>query len=395
MYNDRETYDEYDDDLRKFVNKDSYGSFDGEDEEIEDLYDYEFDNSMNEIDFSQASGRDFKKSFSNVSTKLKSVIAPEERKVIVQGVPKQKMFDSAPKRRPQRKKQVRRVVEPQKRVVERFTDDIPASASVPVDVPAPARKRRKNRPAPVRKQVFKQRPGSSAPRPQKDIEVTQGKFDLMGRPGKKISDVIVPTDRPVIVKGASDFIVSQKNDQIKNIGYYKGKKLKELILTFNNNSAVDFEMEVFNPSMPLAYLYSTAQNLNDKVQVAGGAVSYTDVLFNLLANPTFIPNCKFVFAGPSVFQQKSQALKITNSNIAGVEKIQPLNLDLQVDTMQVASDIVFFDLNSVMNRPFIPDGMDVIKYTVLAGMSVTMAFFYEQVSLKKVFYKQARKPGIL
>jgi hypothetical protein len=174
------------------------------------------------------------------------------------------------------------------------------------------------------------------------------------------------------------------------MGYYKGKKLKELVLIFNNQSALDFDLEIFNPSMPLDYLYSTSQNLNNKIQVAGGAVQYTDVLFNLLANPTLIPNCKFVFAGPQVTKQLSIPLETKNKQITGVEKIEPLNLALKIDTMQVAQDIVFFDMMQSINRPFIPDGMDIIKYTVLAGMTVTMAFFYEQVSLKKVFYKEAR-----
>ena len=58
--------------------------------------------------------------------------------------------------------------------------------------------------------------------------------------------------------------------------------------------------------------------------------------------------------------------------------------------MQVAKDIVFFDFFDTINRPYIPDGMDVIKYTVLPNMTVTMAFFYDQISLKKVFRKEAR-----
>jgi hypothetical protein len=43
-----------------------------------------------------------------------------------------------------------------------------------------------------------------------------------------------------------------------------------------------------------------------------------------------------------------------------------------------------------LGRPFIPDGMDVIEYKILAGNSVTMCFFYKQVSLKKVFIEEAR-----
>lgn len=231
----------------------------------------------------------------------------------------------------------------------------------------------------------------SVKRTIRDIPVKKN-ATIYGSQQRKIGKVIVPKDRPVIVEGISKFILSQnkKDTALKQVGYYKGKKLKELVLTFNNQSALDFDLEIFNPSMPLDYLYSTSQNLNNKIQVAGGAVQYTDVLFNLLANPTLIPNCKFVFAGPQVTKQISIPLEMKNKEITGTEKIEPLNLALKIDNMQVAQDIVFFDMMQSLNRPFIPDGMDVIKYKVLAGMTVTMAFFYEQVSLKKVFYEEAR-----
>jgi hypothetical protein len=35
--------------------------------------------------------------------------------------------------------------------------------------------------------------------------------------------------------------------------------------------------------------------------------------------------------------------------------------------------------------------MSVINYNVLAGNTVTMAFFYEQKSIKKLFFEEARK----
>lgn len=225
----------------------------------------------------------------------------------------------------------------------------------------------------------------------KEIPVNRS-AKIHGSKQKKISRVIVPNDQRVIVEGVNKFILSKdpKDDAIKNIGYHNGKKLNELVLIFNNNSGVDFDLEVFNPSQPLDYLYATSLNLNDKVQVAGGAVSYSDVLFNLLANPALIYNAKFVFAGPSMVQQISEPLIFKNKSIAGVEKVAPLNLSLQVDNMQVANDIVFFDVCANLNRPFIPDGMDVIKYNIKAGNSVTMAFFYKQISLKKVFFEEAR-----
>jgi hypothetical protein len=210
---------------------------------------------------------------------------------------------------------------------------------------------------------------------------------------KPISKVIVPSDKKVIVEGVSKFILSQKPEaeSIKTLGYYKGQKLNLMTLIFNNNSLLDFNLEVFNPSMPLDYLYSTSLNLNNKIQVAGGAVAYSDVLFNLLANPALFINAKFVVAGPQVQQQLSVPLQVINKSIEGVEKIDPVNIALQIDNMQVQNDMVVFDIMKNLNRPYIPDGMDVVSYKVLAGNTVTMSFWYKQVSLKKVFYKEARE----
>lgn len=212
---------------------------------------------------------------------------------------------------------------------------------------------------------------------------------------KKLAKVLVPRDRKVIVEGVNKFILNgdSKDDSIKNIGYYKGEKLNELVLTFNNNSALPFNLELFNPSMPMDYLQSTSLNLNDKIQVAGGEISYSDVLFNLLANPSLVVNAKFVFASPTptqTQQQIAQSLQVKNKQITGVEKIHPLSVQLKIDNLQVASDIVYFDLSKSLNRPFIPDGMDVIGYTVQPAVSVTMCFYYKQISLKKVFFNEAR-----
>lgn len=210
---------------------------------------------------------------------------------------------------------------------------------------------------------------------------------------KPISKVIVPSDKKVIVEGVSKFILSQKPEveSIKRLGYYKGQKLNQMTLIFNNNSLIDFNLELFNPSMPLDYLYNTSLNLNNKIQVAGGAVAYSDVLFNLLANPALFINAKIVVAGPQVQQQLSVPLQVINKSIEGVEKIDPVNIALQIDNMQVQNDMVVFDIIKNLNRPYVPDGMDVVSYKVLAGNTVTMNFWYKQVSLKKVFYKEARE----
>lgn len=201
--------------------------------------------------------------------------------------------------------------------------------------------------------------------------------------------IIVPSTQKVIVEGVDKFILDDDKCGIKNIGYYKCEKLKELIFTINNNSALDFDLNFFDPSMPLDYLYSTSGNLNNKIQVAGGVVSYSDVLFNILANPIHIINAKFLFAGATFQQQINQPLIFTNKSATGEQKIEPLQLQLEIDNMQVANDIVFFELDK-LGRPFIPNGMDIIKYKVLAGNTITFAFYYRQKDIRKLFYEEAR-----
>lgn len=217
---------------------------------------------------------------------------------------------------------------------------------------------------------------------------------IFGKKSNNIRDIKIPKDRKTIVNGVSNFILSQKHsaDSIKNIGYYKGKKLKKLLLTFNNNTALPFNLELFNPSMPLDYLYATSLNLNDKIQVGGNMsdISYSDVLFYLLANPTHIVNATFVFSGTALQQQISNPLIFKSKNTAGEEYIDPQLMQLNLDNMQVANDIVYFEVSKKLNRPFIPDGMDVIKYEVLPFMFITMCFYYEQKSLKRFFYEEAR-----
>jgi hypothetical protein len=211
---------------------------------------------------------------------------------------------------------------------------------------------------------------------------------------KKIARVLVPTDRKVIIEGVNKFILSQKptDDSVKNIGYYKGKKLKEMVFIFNNDTPNPFTIELFNPSAHTDYLYNTSQNLNDKIEVAGGQVAYSDVVYNLLANPTWIHNCKFTFGGALSAQQKSTPLQIIDRQITGQQYIEPLNLNLTVDNMQVNSDVIFFDISSTINRPFIPDGMDTIKYTILPNMSVVMGFYYEQVTQKDLYFAKSDTP---
>ena len=332
-----------------------------------DYYD-DFDNSLSDIYFSEIRGTSFKKNFAKVSRKLNTkVIAPDGRQVIVEGRGRNLNLP----------KSGQRVFAPEDREV---------------IIEGKTRRSMPNRP-------MTSKPKMASPnlmkarRSSQETQLSGGeKYNVRSKNPQKIAKVIVSDDKKVIIQGISDFILDKKgtSDAVKNIGYYKGKKLQDLVFTFNNDSALPFELELFNPSMPLDYLYSTSLNLNDKIQVAGGEVSYTDVLFNVLANSTMIPNAKFVFAGASLSAQKVEPIKMINKSITGEEKIFPFNLDLQIDTMQVQSDIVFFNFFDTINRPYIPDGMDIMKYKILPNMTVTMAFFFDQISLKKVFRKEAK-----
>lgn len=233
-------------------------------------------------------------------------------------------------------------------------------------------------------------------RQRKQQRILKPKKSLLRRkPTKSIADgrFVVPNDTEVILEGVDKIIFSKDRDcsSIRNIGYYKCKKLKEMVLFMSNNSPIDFNLELFNPSMPLDYLFATSGNLNNKVQVAGGSVAYSDILFNILANPTHIVNAKFTFAGVNVAQQINQPLIFKQKNVAGEQVVEPLQLQLTVDVMQVATDIVFFDFQTQLNRPYVPNGMDVIQYKVLAGNTVTFSFFYRQKDLRKFFIEESRK----
>ena len=210
--------------------------------------------------------------------------------------------------------------------------------------------------------------------------------------------VIVPDDREVIVEGVDSFILSntKESDAIRNIGYYEGEKLKELVLIINNDTPNPFDIELFNPSAPLDYLFSTTQNLNNSIQVAGdNKVSYSDMLFNLLANPTLLPNAKFTATGLNAFDQFNQGLFFKNKNIAGHEVIHPIQNALNIDIDQNQKQIVYWDIMGTLGRAYIPDGMDVIQYRVLPFTNVVFGFYYKQVSLKRFFFKEARNKRIL
>jgi hypothetical protein len=350
--------DEYD--LKGRLDQFLFGSDSKSSYEDSDNFD-EFDESVEDIDFSSLDGENFKTNFTKVNTKIQKVIVPQDRSVIVEGTARRRF------KRPEVRKAVKEVKQ---------TRDTQKSASNNVS-------RRSNVIKPfARRKVIQ------------DLPVEKN-ATIRGRNRKLISKVIVPRDREVIVEGISKFILSQdkRDEKIKQIGYKDGKKLKELILEINNDTDIDFNLNLFDPSMPLDYLYATSQNLNNRVTVAGGNAQYSDICFNLLANPPIIHSAYFTFSGPSgqLTKQTALAMKFINKNMQGYKKIDPVNLSLKIDNMQTFNYVIAFDLNDSLNRPFIPDGMDVINYTIFAGMRVTMAYFYEQVQIKDVFYEEARE----
>ena len=108
-----------------------------------------------------------------------------------------------------------------------------------------------------------------------------------------------------------------------------------------------------------------------------------------MANPVAVRNAKFVLLGSRQAEQQNISLKIQNKSTTGVSEVTPLQMSLQVDVMQVEGYVISFDVEGVLNRPFIADGMDVINYKVLAGNSVVMCFYYEQKKIKKFFFPEA------
>ena len=211
-----------------------------------------------------------------------------------------------------------------------------------------------------------------------------------------ITTMQLPDDREIVLKGVDEFILSQSNAQIKNIGYYKGEKLEELILIINNDTPIDFNIELFNPSSPLDYLYATTDNLNNRIAVAGDfKVSYTDLLFNILANPVLIANAKFIATGLQANAQFNQALTFKNKNIAGHQKVHPIQNSLNIDIDQTQKQIIYWDIQKTLGRVFSPNGMDILEYTILAGNSVVFGFYYKQLTLNKVFLPELRNKGII
>jgi hypothetical protein len=334
--------------------------------------------SVEDIDFSSLDGKDIKQDFKKINR------AVAGRKV----VKREQALNQSPKRViqkvkvPTERKLVVEGVKPQMRPASQRLE----KALINKKSLVKSQKQPQMRPASKRVGI-----------PVKKSAIIQSKF------GKKTTErILIPQDRKVIVEGVDKFILSntKESEAIKNIGYYKGEKLKELVLIINNNTPNDFDFELFNPSMPLDFLFSTSNNLNNRISVAGdNKVSYSDVLFNMLANPTLLPNAKFVSENPvnqnQALLQFNQPLIFKNKNIAGFEKVHPIQNSLNTDIDQRQNNILYWDIMGTLGRAFIPDGMDVISYKVLAGNIVTFGFYYKQVSLKRFFFQEARDKKIL
>jgi hypothetical protein len=325
----------------------------GEMPEVEEDGFDEIDDILDDFDFSDFNGDNFKENFAKVKSKINKVIVPKNRTVIVEG-----------KKTPTL-------------ISKRIT--------------------------PVRQKSSLKSDSSIKRKSQRDVEgipVQEGEeVQLKGRNKKLISKVVIPNDRNVIVEGASKMMLSEdkRDTMIKQLGYFNGKKLQELIIEINNDTEIDFLLSLFDPSMPLDYLYSTSQNLNNRITVGGGALQYSDLMFNLLANPLLIHSAYFTLEGTTsqILKQEVLAMQFLNKNAQGYRKIDPVNLSLKIDTMQTFNNVIAFDLHESLNRPFIPDGMDVINYTIYAGVKATLVFFYEQIHIKDVYYDEARKSKVL
>jgi hypothetical protein len=318
----------------------------------EDGFD-EIDDILDDLDFSDFDGDNFKQNFAKVKSRINKVVVPKNRTVIVEGQQKPTLVSKRVK--PSRQKSSLKSDSSRNKIAQRNVDGIPVQQNEQVQ--------------------------------------------LKGRNKKLISKVIIPKERNVIVEGASKMMLSEdkRNTMIKQLGYFNGKKLQELIIEIDNDTEIDFVLSLFDPSMPLDYLYSTSQNLNNRITVGGGALQYSDLMFNILANPPLIHSAYFTLEGTTaqVLKQEVLAMKFVNKNAQGYKKVDPVNLSLKIDTMQVFNNSIAFDLHESLNRPFIPDGMDVINYTIYAGIKATLVFFYEQIHIKDVYYDEARKSKLL
>lgn len=184
MRNDINKYDEMESRLFGYadgMNESSNGS-------SSDMNYYEnFNNSLNDIDFSNISGRNFKEKFSSANrkiqgkTKFKKVIVPDNRQVIVENIDK-RQFSRGNSPKPLARKPIAR----------KQQDISNGSRTVELG----------------------------------NMPFKRGKS--FSKSSKNIERIVIPDDRKVTVEKVNKYILSK--DPIisaqKRIGYYKGKKLR-------------------------------------------------------------------------------------------------------------------------------------------------------------------------
>lgn len=231
----------------------------------------------------------------------------------------------------------------------------------------------------------------------KNVPLKNGSVAKINSPTKKkISKVIAPSNYNVIIKSVDKFILSDEWDWMKNLSVYKGERLKNVVLNFDNsNSAFDVTLDLFDPSSRMDWFFSNTQDINSVITVAGSQVRYSDILNNLLANPLMIVNCRMNITGIDVSGQINQSIFVKNKNSEGWYKVNPISMATQIDVMQSQRNIVTFNMTENLNRPYIADGMDVLQYKVLAGNSVSFSFYYKQFLLKKLLFEEAVKSRLL
>jgi transposase len=177
---------------------------------------------------------------------------------------------------------------------------------------------------------------------------------------------------------------------------YMGPKIGVENVGFAAEGNINYTVEFFNPSTPMDYYQATSQNINDKISVAGqnvNGVQYTDVMWHMMSNPTRIINSKIVITAPNdtiLFAQRDFNFGITQKDLRAYTDTEPINIPQLLDKFQFQSNILAFNFQNELNRPYVPDGMDILRYTILAGCTVSIAFYYEQKMLKKYFYKDLR-----
>jgi hypothetical protein len=91
-----------------------------------------------------------------------------------------------------------------------------------------------------------------------------------------------------------------------------------------------------------------------------------------------------------LFAQRDFNFGITQKDLRAYIDTEPINIPQLLDKFQFQSNIIAFNFQQELNRPYVPDGMDILRYTILAGCTVSIAFYYEQKMLKKYFYKDLR-----